>query len=452
MKQWLLPMPLQNMRLQRSSGFGSTPFGWACVALARWQSSSEAARRTQTTPYRRTAVPLLSSATRLAVHSVHSHTIEVRPEAGVRSGMDPPGVVYAGRGNARPTRARSRPLSRILLLAIVLVGTSGSVALHFRAVLSALSVVADSTQRSRKGDDLPRAEERRAEIRAVNEMAPAEAGDGPSNKGQAQNDSTVVDGVVVATGNQKLLQLAEAKNLTRLSQVASMTSDRKAAEPRVDKSEVSANDAVDLSVSRAVSKSRKASINGTKPAYAIITRGRSNITIPAAMAGLADLDSRDYPSATPVYWRVPKAGGTTAQVVLARCLGLVVASESGPVIEASQRRDNVTAGGGGPRVPPERLRVVQEGRQRFVNVDVTTKRGILEAKGLDPMGSGLVDVALAPELLPFVAHLLDGSRGVRGRAFALFRHPVERFASMFYYLQTVSGIHLQRRRQVSFRN
>ena len=169
--------------------------------------------------------------------------------------MDPPGVVYAGRGNARPTRARSRPLSRILLLAIVLVGTSGSVALHFRAVLSALSVVADSTQRSRKGDDLPRAEERRAEIRAVNEMAPAEAGDGPSNKGQAQNDSTVVDGVVVATGNQKLLQLAEAKNLTRLSQVASMTSDRKAAEPRVDKSEVSANDAVDLSVSRAVSKS-----------------------------------------------------------------------------------------------------------------------------------------------------------------------------------------------------
>ena len=368
--------------------------------------------------------------------------------------MDPPGVVYAGRGNARPTRARSRPLSRILLLAIVLVGTSGSVALHFRAVLSALSalsVVADSTQRSRKGDDLPRAEERRADVRAVNEMAPAEAGDGPSNKGQAQNDSTV-GGVVVATGNQKLLQLAEAKNLTRLSQVASMTSDRKAAEPRVDKSEVSANDAVDLSVSRAVSKSRKASINGTKPAYAIITRGRSNITIPAAMAGLADLDSRDYPSATPVYWRVPKSGGTTAQVVLARCLGLVVASESGPVIEASQRRDNVTAGGGGPRVPPERLRVVQEGRQRFVNVDVTTKRGILEAKGLDPMGSGLVDVALAPELLPFVAHLLDGSRGVRGRAFALFRHPVERFASMFYYLQTVSGIHLQRRRQVSFRN
>ena len=342
--------------------------------------------------------------------------------------MDPPGVVYAGR-NVRPKRVLS--LYRAWL-AIVLVGTGTVALLQLRAAMS----VTDTT---RSGTvDLPDKQPVPA-----NEIAPAEAAGGaPSNAGQVPN-STV--GAVV-TGSPAVAAAGGGDGKERDANGPRMTSDQKPAAPRVDRSEAPANDAVksdvadtELPASRARSKSRKASNKGTEPSA--VARERSNVAMPAAMDGLADLNSTEYASATPVYWRVPKAGGTTAQAILAQCLGLVVASETGPVIEARRRNET----GGSPRGPPDGLRVVRAGEQRFVNVDVTTKRGILEAKGLGPMDSGLVDVALAPEIMPFVTHLLDDSRGVRGRAFALFRHPVERFTSMFYYIQTVSGSLFQRR-------
>ncbi|EJK49328.1 hypothetical protein THAOC_31806, partial [Thalassiosira oceanica] len=275
-------------------------------------------------------------------------TIEVStrmdPPGIVHAGMDPPGVVYAGR-NARPTRVVS--LSRIFL-AIVLIG-AGSVALHFRAVLSVID-----TTRSGTVDGLPRAERRRVDV-AANKLARAEeeAGDAPSNEGQASNNFTVGG---VATDDPGVVAAGGDDGKERDTNESSMTLDHKPAKPRVDESEAAANDAVDhdvandeLAASMARSKSRKASNNGTEAVSAVEQErsDRSDVTMPAAIRdGLADLNSHGYPSATPVYWRVPKAGGTTAQVILAKCLGLVVACESGPVLEARRRNET---GGAGPR-------------------------------------------------------------------------------------------------------
>ena len=79
------------------------------------------------------------------------------------------------------------------------------------------------------------------------------------------------------------------------------------------------------------------------------------------------------------------------------------------------------------------------GLSRRGGPDVATVEGIKVAKGLDPIGSGLVDVALAPDLDQFTEHLLDHRRGVQARMFAVFRDPVKRAASLFHYLQRVSG-------------
>ena len=94
---------------------------------------------------------------------------------------------------------------------------------------------------------------------------------------------------------------------------------------------------------------------------------------------------------------------------------------------------------------PDSLRIMgQKGRRRYVNVDVTTRDGVNKAKKLDPIGSGLVEVVVTPIIRPVIEGLLSPRRGVKARLFGIFRHPVERAASLFYYLQTVSYLRERR--------
>lgn len=68
----------------------------------------------------------------------------------------------------------------------------------------------------------------------------------------------------------------------------------------------------------------------------------------------------------------------------------------------------------------------------YVNVDTSTHQGISRARKLDLAPSGLADVVISP-LLHEASSLFTPAR--RGRLFALFRHPVDRAASLFYFLQ-----------------
>jgi hypothetical protein len=67
-----------------------------------------------------------------------------------------------------------------------------------------------------------------------------------------------------------------------------------------------------------------------------------------------------------------------------------------------------------------------------VNVDTSTHQGIAYAKSLNLVSSGLADVLISP-LLHEASALFNLSR--RGRMFAMFRHPVDRAASLFYFIQ-----------------
>lgn len=68
----------------------------------------------------------------------------------------------------------------------------------------------------------------------------------------------------------------------------------------------------------------------------------------------------------------------------------------------------------------------------FVNVDTTTIEGIERANNLNLVGSELAEVIVIQHLYE-AERLFDPSH--RGRLFAVFRHPIERAISMFYYLQ-----------------
>jgi hypothetical protein len=77
----------------------------------------------------------------------------------------------------------------------------------------------------------------------------------------------------------------------------------------------------------------------------------------------------------------------------------------------------------------------EAGRSPFINVDTTTTAGIERAKAM-----GFADAHLAENTVtPFVYEANDlFSKTSKGRLFALFRHPIDRAISMFYYLQVAT--------------
>lgn len=74
-------------------------------------------------------------------------------------------------------------------------------------------------------------------------------------------------------------------------------------------------------------------------------------------------------------------------------------------------------------------------RSAFINVDTTTLEGIERAKALGYANAGLS----ASVVTPFIYESNDLFAGPsKGRLFSVFRHPVERAVSMFYYLQVAT--------------
>ena len=70
---------------------------------------------------------------------------------------------------------------------------------------------------------------------------------------------------------------------------------------------------------------------------------------------------------------------------------------------------------------------------KFVNVDTISRPGILRAERLGLVPSGLADIVVASNLNFAIEHLFDEYH--KGRVIVLFRHPVERMISKFYYSQ-----------------
>ena len=130
----------------------------------------------------------------------------------------------------------------------------------------------------------------------------------------------------------------------------------------------------------------------------------------------------------PVLWHIPKSGGTTITTLLSRCLRKAVASSSGVALE---RRRGVL----GATELPTSLHVVQKAEEIYISVDMSSPEGIARARNLDLLGSDLADVIITPLLARTASDLYSSEIGRRARIFSVFRHPVDRAASLFYYLR-----------------
>ncbi|KAL3807491.1 hypothetical protein ACHAXA_003982 [Cyclostephanos tholiformis] len=124
---------------------------------------------------------------------------------------------------------------------------------------------------------------------------------------------------------------------------------------------------------------------------------------------------------TPYFWDVHFSGESIAERVFAVCHDLVQASEFG----LRQHDYN-----------EDRLETFVLDDARYVNVDTTTDEGIERASRLGLAQSRLADVVISPHFRDVSSRVFSSRHP--GRMFALFRHPVDRAVSMYYYLSKAS--------------
>jgi len=118
---------------------------------------------------------------------------------------------------------------------------------------------------------------------------------------------------------------------------------------------------------------------------------------------------------TPIYWHIPRSGGTTMKLIMSMCMGRVVACEQG----AGHQLD-------------EQLELLNKPFGNFANVDTSTPLGLQRASELGLIPSRMVDVVLTPHVRE-ATKLFDSHH--KGRLFALFRDPVDRVVSLYYFLR-----------------
>lgn len=123
------------------------------------------------------------------------------------------------------------------------------------------------------------------------------------------------------------------------------------------------------------------------------------------------------------FWHIPKAGGSSIKNALGACHRFRMATEAGT--RGGHDKDKEIA-----IVYPQS--VDGQDATPFVNVDTTTEEGIQRAKEMGLAESGLAEVIVTPLFLES-NDIFPSTH--RGRLFTIFRDPVERAVSMFYYLQ-----------------
>jgi hypothetical protein len=126
-------------------------------------------------------------------------------------------------------------------------------------------------------------------------------------------------------------------------------------------------------------------------------------------------------NSTPIFWHVPKSGGTTMKQ-LGSCLGLAVALQWG-----REELSNQTAS----------LNILKREfafySASYVNIDATSVKGMQRAHQLGFAEKQPAEVIFTPWVRAAAEYLFDDDH--RGTVFALLRHPVSRAISLYYYLQ-----------------
>jgi hypothetical protein len=148
--------------------------------------------------------------------------------------------------------------------------------------------------------------------------------------------------------------------------------------------------------------------------------------LPWAHYNLRSVKERpDTSSETALFWHIPKSGGTTAKQ-LYQCMGKTLTIRVGvdPRYGHDQSDELVV------------FKPIEGKDWNTVNVDTVSDKGILRAEKMGLVPSGKADIIFAMDVNFASAHLFD--RLNKGRVLTIFRHPVERAVSKFYYLQTAT--------------
>jgi len=137
------------------------------------------------------------------------------------------------------------------------------------------------------------------------------------------------------------------------------------------------------------------------------------------------MDRPDPKAETALFWHIPKSGGTTAKR-LYQCMGQTLAHRVGADPRYGHDHD------------AEIVVFEPHGGKdwKVVNVDTTIKPGILRAKQMGLVQSHTSDLIFTMEPQFAGQELYDEDN--KGRFLALFRHPVDRALSMFFYLGTAT--------------
>lgn len=154
----------------------------------------------------------------------------------------------------------------------------------------------------------------------------------------------------------------------------------------------------------------------------------SSVSIEASMELLnnfKDTSEPFTPNDVPMFFHIPKSGGSTVKDIMGACHRFTLASEFG--VRDNHIHDSELA------VVYPKVGIPGASLSPFVNIDTTTPQGIQRAIDMGfPASNHLADVVVTPYLYEANGLFTPTSQG---RMFAVFRHPIERSLSLFYYLQ-----------------
>lgn len=149
------------------------------------------------------------------------------------------------------------------------------------------------------------------------------------------------------------------------------------------------------------------------------------ISILSQLNNFEDTASPYDKTATPMFWHIPKAGGSSMRDLMGACHRFVQATERGVADGHIFDTEIAVVYPTVPGAPEIAL-------SPFVNIDSSTVAGIQRAKSLGFADSHLADVVISPLLFPVNDLFTQTSTG---RLFSVFRNPIDRAVSMFYYIQ-----------------
>lgn len=171
---------------------------------------------------------------------------------------------------------------------------------------------------------------------------------------------------------------------------------------------------------------KKNDADGRRSLLSLLYLSGPSTLMPWSEHHLVDVTDKPDPVAeTALFWHIPKSGGTTAKR-LYQCMGQTLAHRVG----------------GDPRYGHDEESEIavfepHKGKDwKVVNVDTTIRPGIIRAKRLGLVQSHTSDLIFTMEPQFAGQELYDEEN--KGRFMALFRHPVDRALSMFFYLQSAT--------------